>query len=495
MAFITSHLAWAVTVSILPTFLFGYNTGCLNAVESVVFPEHTTAQWATAVSSFCLGGIVGAHTAGKIADKCGRRMALLMNGLEYVVVGLMHVFVVDMAMLTGARFLIGVAGGKSTVLTPMYLGEVSPPAIRGSIGTMTQVSVVMGILASILIALPYSSEHFWRIVFLPIPVVGLLQVVAGWYALPESPRWLLLNHPDERGQEAVRTIECLCGTSGSGVEDDVTEIEMIADRIKDVGTIPGSHDESMTGFEDDASSIEGEIQMDQEENPRSILSFLTDPRNRIPVISSLLFPIAQQLSGINAVFYYSTMFFEGVIDDPKSGTVAAFAVNVVATLLALPLMDRYGRRTLLSLSAGGMFTCCVILTFALEGFLPNNITFAAVLLYICSFGLGLGCIPFFLISELIEPEFFGRMQSLAMTTNWLCNFLVGMGFPFMVEHLGSFSFIPFAVNLFFTLVYAIVWLPETRSKSLHEVMGDIERRGRKGHTAVSLSPNEDASIL
>ena len=253
--------------------------------------------------------------------------------------------------------------------------------------------------------------------------------------------------------------------------------------------------ERFANEEDEPEASENEEQSPSVAVQKPFRDFFLDPRNRIPIISSLIFPIAQQLSGVNAVFYYSNMFFEGVIDDPIIGTLAAFAINVLATLFALPLVDRVGRKTLLCWSAGGMFVCCILLTLALLEILPNSMAVVAVLIYISFFELGLGSIPFFLVSELIDPEYFGRMQSLAMTINWLCNFLVGMCFPFMVKHLGSFSFVPFAAALLVASVYAIVWLPETRGKSLDEVMADIERRRTGGRQAVALSPNEDATFV
>jgi len=206
-------------------------------------------------------------------------------------------------------------------------------------------------------------------------------------------------------------------------------------------------------------------------------------------LSSILFPVAQQLSGINAVFYYSTFFFKGVIDDPLEGSIIAFAVNVFATVFAIIIMDRYGRRTLLSWSAGGMLVCCVFLTLALLGTLPKIMTLVAVLVYICFFEIGLGCIPFFLASEMIESEFLGRVQSIAMSANWVSNFLVGLCFPYMMHWLGPYSFVPFALCLLATLIFSIRWLVETRGKTQREVMLELEqKRKRSGHRHGAVAP-------
>jgi SP family facilitated glucose transporter-like MFS transporter 3 len=200
--------------------------------------------------------------------------------------------------------------------------------------------------------------------------------------------------------------------------------------------------------------------------------------------------VAQQLSGINAVFYYSTSFFAGVIPNPQTGTIIAFSVNVLATLVALTLMDRLGRKALLSWSAGGMCGCCVLLTFSLLGTLPGYVTVVAVMLYISFFEIGLGCIPFFLASEMVAPEHLGTVQSISMSSNWFSNFCVGILFPYMNRSLGAYSFVPFAIVLFGTVLYSIFVLPETRGKTWQEVRRELDGR----HMAVATS-EEEASQL
>lgn len=136
-------------------------------------------------------------------------------------------------------------------------------------------------------------------------------------------------------------------------------------------------------------------------------------------------------------------------------------------------MDRLGRKTLLALSAGGMALCCILLTLSLHGTLPPLMTVFCVLLYISFFEMGLGCIPFFLASELIQPQFLGTVQSISMASNWGSNFCVGLLFPYMDKFLGAYSFVPFGIILIGTLWYAIWVLPETRGKSLDMVLEEL----------------------
>jgi len=478
-------------------FLFGYNTGVLNAPEAIIFSnQHTTLQWSLAVSGFCVGGIFGANGSGKWVDVWGRRRSLLAVFGGYGIAGVMSVVTPSMNGLIATRVLIGVAGGASTVITPMYLSEISPTRLKGTIGTLTQLSVVIGILASILWELPFHSVDKWRFIFLPIPVIGVMGLVVGYCVLLESPSWLLRVSPSvERRREAVENIRLLRYVSGDiySNEDEDNIVELVREGTNSTAAQTNDavdHDsEPLDDPERDLDAITPANPEDppppittttNPQPPPSFKSYITNPQNRIPLLSSILLPIAQQLSGINAVFYYSTSLFEGVIPNPQTGTILAFTVNVVATIVAVLVMDRFGRKTLLTLSAGGMFLCCILLTLSLEGILPPLLAVVGVMLYIIFFELGLGCIPFFLASELIQPEFLGRVQSISMSCNWIANFGVGLLFPYMDYYLGSFSFLPFAVFLGATVVFCVVLLPETGGgRSIREVTEELAERRRR----------------
>jgi SP family facilitated glucose transporter-like MFS transporter 3 len=489
-----------VSVVCIPMFLFGFNTGVLNAPESVIFPSHSVLEWSIAVSAFCVGGFVGAYGSGSASDRYGRRSCLIVIMTVNLVSGILHCIAPNMTLLIMARLGVGLAGGASTVLTPMMLSEISPTEIRGTIGTLTQLSCVLGILASILWALPFCTIDKWRTIFLPIPITALLGLLASPFWLPESPRWLLLNHYKSRGQEARNIMRMFRKISDPSAEEEV-EMEvllllgeqaapstaLVADHENEDGQEAASElpmfSRMATSSTADGATSEPQQQQHEDLNDRSFRSYATDPRNRIALASSILFPVAQQLSGINAVFYYSTSFFAGVIPNPQTGTIIAFSVNVLATLVALTLMDRLGRKALLSWSAGGMCGCCVLLTFSLLGTLPGYVTVVAVMLYISFFEIGLGCIPFFLASEMVAPEHLGTVQSISMSANWFSNFCVGILFPYMDRSLGAYSFVPFAIVLFGTVLYSLFVLPETRGKTLQEVRQELDGR----HMAVATS--------
>lgn len=171
-----------------------YNTGVMNAPASVVFPGHSTLAWSLAVSSFAIGGPFGAIMGGRMADSRGRRGALLLDTWTFLAGGLLQTFAPDMMTLIVARFIIGFASGYSSVLVPIYLGELAPPSLRGMLGTITQFGLVMGIFVADLLAFPLATEDNWRWLFAVTSVVALGQLLMSPFLL-ESPRWLLARDP------------------------------------------------------------------------------------------------------------------------------------------------------------------------------------------------------------------------------------------------------------------------------------------------------------
>lgn len=483
-------LVGTVGIATLPMLLFGYHTGVMNAPEAVIFPGHSTASWSAAVSAFSLGGMLGAPPAGQVADTVGRRVCIIgILGMN-VVAGLLHVMTPNMIGLIFARLLVGMAGGAATVLTPLYLSEISPPSLRGTIGTLTQLSCVVGILLSAVWEIPFDSTRYWRWIFVPIPVMaaaGLIFLAPVF--LVESPPWLLWKYNAERRQEALHNLKRLRGRAH---HDDESIIEMIMHHEGEQGQQrrqqQGRNTAAMAASDNGTPPETGHRVFSAY---HSFGHYVRDPSNRIPLLSALLFPIAQQLSGINAVFYYSTQIFKRVgMQNPQRATLLAFGVNVVSTVGAMALMDRAGRKALLASSAAGMLACCAVLTLALQGTLSGMWAVLGVLLFISFFELGLGCIPFFLASEMIHAEYAGTVQSMAMSCNWMANFGVGLGFPYLDASLGAWAFTPFAVVLLFVTFYAVFILPESRGLTPAQVRLALQQR-RGPRTSHHPIPNVD----
>jgi MFS transporter, SP family, solute carrier family 2 (facilitated glucose transporter), member 3 len=455
---VTMPLVFAILVAVTSQFLVGYNTGVMNAPVGVVFPGHSTVTWSLAVAAFAVGGPFGATVGGRLADSRGRRGALLMDTWMFLLGGIIQTLAIDMLSIIVARFIIGFASGFSSVLVPIYLGELAPPTLRGMLGTLTQFALVIGILVSDLLAFSFATESLWRVLFALTPVACVVQLIMAPFLL-ESPRWLLGRDPKSLKARFI---------------------------IKQLRGLRYDHEvETEVGY----FVIGGEAQRTEKTSQSDILGeMLRHKKIRLLLISALVLQMGQQFSGINAVFYYSTTFFQGVIDNPLVGTTVVGAVNVLATYAALLLMDQCGRKTLILWSSGGMFVSCVFIVLALLGILNNMVALLAVNVYVIFFELGLGPVPWLIVAEMFDAKYVATAMSTCSQLNWACNFVVGLAFPYMNQYLGPYSFVPFATVLAFVFGYAAVLLPETQGTTPEELAASMIQRN--SHSVV-YQPHDD----
>ena len=361
---VTTPLIIAIFVAGLCQFLVGYNTGVMNSPSSVVFSGHSTLEWSIAVSVFAIGGPWGAVAAGTLVDTRGRRGAMAICIYTFLIGGIIQTTAKNMIFITVARFIIGFASGFSSVLVPIYLGELAPPTLRGTLGTLTQFCLVTGIFVSDLLAFPFATEKGWRILFSVTAVASVIQILCFPFLI-ESPRWLLGR--DRASRQARHIIKKLRGLRYDH------EIEIEVNHF-----VSASHKQACDNNEENTSS------------KVAFLAMLMDKQIRKLLVCSLVLQMAQQLCGINAVFYYSTMFFEGLIDSPLLGTTLVGGVNVVATYIALLLMENTNRRTLILWSAGGMFVSSVMLVVCLLGYFSKMASLFFVISFVSFFEIGLG---------------------------------------------------------------------------------------------------------
>lgn len=363
--------------------------------------------------------------------------------------GLIQSMALDMLTIIISRFIIGLASGSSSVLVPIYLGEMAPPTLRGTLGTMTQFALVIGILIADIVAFPFATESRWRILFGVTPFLAALQLLCSPFLL-ESPRWLLGRDPESRKARFI--IKKLRGLRyDQEVETEVSHFVVASEK---------QH-------------------METEENVNSqsaVMEMFSDKSVRPFVVAAIVLQMAQQFCGINAVFYYSTMFFDGVIDNPQVGTTIVGAVNVVATWIALLLMDSCGRKTLILWSSAGMFISCIAIVLSLLGVFSNIVALGGVNTYVCFFEIGLGPIPWLIVAEMFDAKYVATAMSVSCQVNWSCNFIIGLAFPYMNKYLGPYSFGPFALVLLATFIFAAVELPETQGTTPEELQAELVRR-------------------
>eukprot|EP00467_Chlorarachnion_reptans_P018782 CAMPEP_0114510380 /NCGR_PEP_ID=MMETSP0109-20121206/13753_1 /TAXON_ID=29199 /ORGANISM="Chlorarachnion reptans, Strain CCCM449" /LENGTH=622 /DNA_ID=CAMNT_0001689677 /DNA_START=331 /DNA_END=2199 /DNA_ORIENTATION=+ len=477
----TSRLTIVVFSVLMGAINFGYNTSVLNTPEEVIRESLAGRRvddfsWAIIVSIFSIGGLVGSWVAPPLLDTIGRKSFMLFNGIFLTLVLLLEAMASSVAMMAFARLMIGASCGGTTVAVPLYLGEIAPVTLRGALGTLNQFAMVVGILLAQVLGggmfgwkgLGYDPG--WRYLLAIGAVFSTLQVLLSCFVV-ESPRWLVMQN---RKVEAKRILKML---RGIGPNEDSAIIMIELESMEEVAQ--------------------------EEKREVSVGSLVRNPRNRFPFMIGVMLMIFQQFSGINAVFYYSTSFFKKAnFADPYLGTVLCGSVNVLATLVAVDLMDRAGRKALLVLSSVGMTISSIILTVSLVASANFNLELGylevlGVLTYVTFFEFGLGPIPWAITAELFGAVERATAMGACSCINWIACFVIGLTFPGMSEFLGSYSFVPFALITMFSAFFSYSYVPETKGRSLKEIQDEMFRasnRPRAGTNRRAESMPEDSEM-
>jgi SP family facilitated glucose transporter-like MFS transporter 3 len=469
---ITRPLVIATIAAAASQWLVGYNVVLLNTLEKFVFPGHNTTAWAAAVGALAIGAPLGAIFGGTISDLYGRRMTLVLDAIIFLVGGLIQTFAPNLFVLICARFVIGIASGLATVLTPIYLGELAPPSLRGALGTTNHFALVIGILCADLLSFKFATESGSRVMFSITAFVAAAQLLIAPF-VAESPRWLLQRNP--RDPSARETLQNLRGCSPDEVEDELKPY-----------------------------LIANNLQSKREKSQVALISeMLADLKVRRLFLACVGLHLAQQFCGINVVFYYSTSFFEGFIDRPLVGTTFIGAVNVVFTYVALVLMDSCKRKSLLLWSIGGMIVANLVLVLSQVGIFHNYVAVGAVNAYVAFYEIGMGPIPWLVIAEMFEMQYVAVTMSFCAQLSWIVNSFAGMLFPIMHQALGKYTFVPFGVSLVISFVFSWLFVPETYGRTPADIVADSPEkivnpgelkeyiRWRERHT----SPRKSAKTL
>ncbi|XP_077871411.1 solute carrier family 2, facilitated glucose transporter member 3 isoform X1 [Ictidomys tridecemlineatus] len=468
---VTPSLIFAVSVATIGSFQFGYNTGVINAPETIIkdflnytleerledIPSKTllTTLWSLSVAIFSVGGMMGSFSVGLFVNRFGRRNSMLIVNLLAIAGGCLMGFckiAESVEMLILGRLIIGLFCGLCTGFVPMYIGEVSPTALRGAFGTLNQLGIVIGILVAQIFGLGFilGSDDLWPVLLGLTIIPAILQSIALPFC-PESPRFLLINRKEE--ENAKRILQRLWGTPD--VNQDILEMK------------------------------EESVRMSQEKQV-SVLQLFKSPNYQQPLLISIVLQLSQQLSGINAVFYYSTgIFKEAGVDEPIYATIGAGVVNTIFTVVSLFLVERAGRRTLHMIGLGGMAICSIIMTISL--LLKDNynamsfVCITAILIYVAFFEIGPGPIPWFIVAELFEQGPRPAAMAVAGCSNWTSNFLVGLLFPSAAAYLGAYVFLIFAAFLVIFLVFTFFKVPETRGRTFEDITRAFEGHGNESN--------------
>ncbi|XP_052746042.1 solute carrier family 2, facilitated glucose transporter member 1 isoform X2 [Bicyclus anynana] len=407
-------------------------------------PKVTTV-WSIVVAIYCVGGMIGGVITGAIADRFGRKGGLLLNNLlVFISVALQACSKManSAEMLIVGRLVIGVNNGLNAGLAPLYLSEIAPVSIRGSIGTVYQLVITITILLSQVLGLEsiLGTTVGWPWLLAITTIPALLQCCT-LPLCPESPKYLLLN----RGAElhAQRALNWLRGDVA--VHGEMEEMHQEAEKNK----------------------VSKKVTLRELFSNRSL---------RQPLLIAIVVMVAQQLSGINAVIFFSTDIFSSAgLSESQSqyATLGMGAMNVVMTVVSLLLVEKAGRKTLLLTGFSGMIVCsvglCVANSYVTKYVWVSYLCIALVILFVVMFAVGPGSIPWFLVTELFNQASRPAASSVAVTVNWTANFIVGLSFLPLTHLLGSNTFIIFAVFQFLFILFIAFKVPETKNKTIEEI--------------------------
>lgn len=433
-------------VAALGGLLFGYDTGVISGAQLFLTKEFALTSFTQelAVSSVLIGTILGALAGGRLSDGLGRRMTLIIMGIIFAVGAILTAFSPNLTLFIVFRIVVGFAIGVSSFVAPMYIAEMAPPDKRGGLVTFNQLAVTAGIAVSYWVDLAFAGAGMgWRPMFAVAAIPGAALLI-GMFFMSETPRWLGKHNKWDEADKALNYL--------SPQEKD-KEIKSIRESMKD-------------------------------EQKGSLRDFFR-PGLRLALIAGVGLAVLQQFVGINTVIYYAPTIFGYAGFKSASGAILATSVvgvvNFLTTLVAVFLLDRVGRRTLL---LGGIVGMAVTLIAMGLIFLigPANVgvlILIALLLYIVSFAIGMGPVFWLMSSELFPTRLRATGGSVSTVANWAANLLVSITFLSLINFVGKpVTFWLYAALAIVAFFFCSALIPETKGHNLEKVEA-FWKNGRK----------------
>ncbi|CAG8592778.1 145_t:CDS:2 [Paraglomus occultum] len=433
----------APTVSLLPS--------CIKMTHN---------QFSLVTSIFNLGGLFGSLFLSRYADSKGRWWTLLANTVILGCGALIMGFASTIAGLVIGRIVVGIGSGVATVVVPTYLAEIAPTEYRGTFGVMNQLGVVLGILFSQVLGLYFSTIPGWRIILLAGSATAVVQAILLNFIV-ESPKYLASS--PGRYSDAKKALQRLRGTVD--VDDELrawtlsTNEEVLEGLIEDTGV-------EMTEETEEGTS--GNVFYAKDTNEVDVWKFIKSAHYRPALIVILIAQITQQLSGINAVIYYSATILSKILPTSNNMiTVFISIVNTIMTVISAGLIDKAGRRKLLLLSISSMSITSALLALGITCNI-GILSAISIIAYVATFAIGLGPIPFLITPEVVDTRAVATAGGLGLAVNWIMNFIVAAAFLEIREFVGGNVFYIFAAYL--VLAYLLVkrYVPETKGKTVEE---------------------------
>lgn len=427
-------------VSAMGGYLFGFDFAVITGGLPFLREQFgLNAYWeGFTTGSLALGCVIGCLIAGRISDKYGRKPGLMIAAAVFAVSSVFMGIAPNLTFFISSRFIAGIGVGMASMLSPMYIAEIAPQGMRGRMVALNQLTIVLGqvITHTQNYWLRETGPEAWRFMF-GLGIVPSLLFLIGVFFLPESPRWLVKEGREEEAGKVLGRI---------GSTDYVYE------------TLKAIRETLHTG---------------EKVSYRYLLN-----KSIFPIIMiGVGLAVFQQFCGINVVFNYTTNIFKSIGASTSEQLMQAVYIslaNLIFTLLAMSLVDKWGRKPLMLLGAGGLAVMYLVIGFLLKTKSGSGLT-PFILLAIGTYAISLAPVTWVLISEIFPTRVRGIATSVAVMSLWIAYFILVFTFPIIEQNFGdATAFWGYAVICVFGFVFIYFKVTETKGKSLEEIEHDFE---------------------
>jgi SP family xylose:H+ symportor-like MFS transporter len=439
---VTFYLLGSALIAALGGLLFGFDTAVISGTTEWLKSEFSLTDFTLGftVASALIGTIIGSIAVGKPADKVGRRGILFLLAVFYFVSAIGCALAWNWSSFMAFRFLGGLAVGGASVVSPMYIAEISPASCRGRLVAFTQFNIVLGILLAYLSNYVIGSLHLgasecrWMFGVMAAPAVVFFVLL---FLTPQSPRWLLAKG---RVEEARSVLE-RCGTDKGSLEGEIREIQASLD-----------------------------VQHHGVDEPFFRRNY------RKPILLAVAIAAFNQLSGINALIYYTAHIFRmagyGSTDALLQSVMIGFT-NLVFTMAAMTVIDRFGRRRLMLVGSFGYIASLSAAAYSFYTGTGGKLLLASLVVFIASHAFGQGAVIWVFISEIFPNRVRARGQALGSFTHWIMAAAISWTFPMIAAASGWMTFAFYAVCMVGQLIWVLTVMPETKGISLEKIQKEL----------------------
>ncbi len=437
---VNKYLVKATVVGALGGLLFGFDTAVIaGTTEQLTSIFHLTPNTlGLTVSIGLIGTVIGAMTSGILGQKIGGRDALRIMALLYLLSSIGCAFAPNWSVLMVARLIGGLGIGGSSVLGPVYIAELAPAKWRGRMVGLFQINIVVGILLAYLSNYIITTLNLglnqWRWEF-GVAIIPSALFLVMLYGIPRSSRWLVTTNQTDEALDVLKLM---------GTPDSEAELQAIIDSVH----------------------------MEQGMKPEPLFN----GKYGLPIFLAITVGMFNQLSGINAILYYSNYIFASAGFSSTSAALQSVGiglVNLIATLLGMSLIDKLGRKTLLLIGAVGMVVALggVAAIFATNQ--HQNLLVWCLVLFIIFFAISQGSVIWVYIAEVFPSRVRSKGQSLGSSSHWVMNAIIAQAFPLIAAHSHAAPFVFFASMMAVQFLVVLFVYPETKGQTLEKIQANF----------------------